>query len=730
LTDTVRGDEAVPSRRQKTERVGSRGRPGDRRRDRRFGPARRQGRRFEGRPSAQTRKPDPRLEEILARIGVPEEAPFRPDPFQQEAVERVLECDVLVSAPTGAGKTWIATQAIDAFLRKGGHAWYACPLKALSNAKYEEFSEIFGAGWVGIVTGDRKENSGAPIIVGTTEILRNQLYDCMSQQRDLPYELVVLDEAHYLGDLERGVVWEETLIYLPPSTRLLLLSATIQNTQEIAEWLMSIRGRPCSVVTSFDRPVPLHPLFLYPDGEIGLLTGRRGLAREVERFLRAQAGKRRARRRPAPLRYGAILESLRRYNLLPAIFFLKSRADCDRAAAACPPVQRPPEVEDAFHRDLDRALDRFPYLRSHRFLSSLVEARVAPHHAGHLPYWKVLVEQMMLKGHLEAIFATSTVAGGVNFPARTVVLVQSDRFTGSEFQDLSATELQQMIGRAGRRGKDRIGFVLVVPGPHQDPVLIHRLLGSPPDPIVSRIHINFSMVLNLLQSHTPEDIRILIDRSLAAFQQERRAEGPEKGGGRRASKRDVREALWKDFLRHRDMLRVCGFVDEHDRLTWEGEWAARLRLDHPLLVAEAIRSGSFEGSSPEVLAGMVASFVVDEGRKEDLDSLLTVTSKEIVAKIRRMRRDLKGILRKLERGGFETPDVPVWPAVAVYLWAKGVSWQALLRAIPLEEGDMAMLMVRTADHLNQIVGLEATHPDLAQTAREALPLILREPIWV
>ena len=674
---------------------------------------------------------DRRLQEILSQIGVPEDSPFRPDPFQEEAVRRVGRTDVLVSAPTGAGKTWIALQAIKAFLEKGCHAWYACPLKALSNAKFEEFTEAFGSAGVGIVTGDRKENSGAPVVVGTTEILRNQLYDCMSQHQDLPYELVVLDEAHYLGDPERGVVWEETLIYLPPSTRLLLLSASIQNTLEIADWLTSIRGVPCAVVSSEERPVPLHPLFLYPDGTIGLLEGKRGLARGVERFLRLQS-RRRERRYSAPLRYGTILESMRRENLLPAIFFLKSRAECDRAVERCPAIQRDPGQDQAFGETLEGVLERFPYLRQHRALPCLHEARVAPHHAGHLPFWKVLVEQMMLGGHLDAIFATSTVAGGVNFPARTVVLVQSDRFTGKEFQDLSATELQQMIGRAGRRGKDHVGFALIVPGPYQDPLLIHQRMKSPPDPIESQIRMNFSMVLNLLQSHTSEDIRVLIDRSLAAFQQESRS-GPEKGhqaaDGRR-KQRDVREALWRDFLRHRDFLKETGFVDGLDRLTWEGEWAARLRLDHPLLVAEAIRAGSFEGSPPEVLAGMIAPFVVDEDRREDLDSGLTVTSREILNRVRRMKRDLKELTRRLDRGGFETSEIPVWPAVAVYLWAKGVSWTALLRAVPLEEGDMAMLVTRTADHLNQILGLEETHPDLSETARLALPLILREPIWL
>jgi ATP-dependent RNA helicase HelY len=691
------------------------------------GPARRPG----GRPGGR----DPKLEGILSQIGVPEPKPFQPDPFQKKALHLLKKTDVLVAAPTGSGKTWIAVEAIRECLDAGASAWYACPLKALSNAKFEEFSEIFGTENVGILTGDRKENPSASLLVGTTEILRNQLYDTMSEKIPLPCDLVVLDEAHYLGESERGVVWEETLIYLPAETRLLLLSATIQNTGEIADWLTSIRGKTCSVVTSFERPVILYPLFLYPNDRIGLLSGKKGLSREVEGYLRS-LDRRKGKWKGGPHAYDAsrIIEPLRRYNLLPAIFFLKSRADCDRAAAKCRPVSRPPEEQAAFEQDLNACLERFPYLKKHRAMPELVESRVASHHAGQLPFWKVLVEQMMLKGYLDAIFATSTVAGGVNFPARTVVLSQSDRFNGKEFQSLSATDLQQMIGRAGRRGKDEVGFALVVPGPYQDPQLIHERLLSPPDPIESQIRINFSMTLNLLQSHRPEDVRVLIDRSLAAYQQSsRQAEderSEDRNRGKKARRQDVSEELWAEFLRRLDFLKETGFADTEDRLTWEGRYAAQLRLDHPLLVSEAIRSGVFEGITPETLAGMIATFVVEGERRDPPDGILRVQSRDLSHRVNRMKRELKDLMRALKRRGFDTPEIPEWPAVAVYLWAKGISWEGLIRGMGMEEGDLAMMIVRTADHLNQIQGLRGSHPVLSDMAREAVPLILREPVWI
>lgn len=682
---------------------------------------------------------DPRLASVLAEIGPPEPRPFRPDPFQIRSLRALRVSDVLVSAPTGSGKTWIAQEAIKSCLRNDKKVWYASPLKALSNSIYEEFCGIFGQGAVGILTGDRKENPSAPVIVGTTEILRNQLYDAMVEgpAPGFEFSLVVLDEAHYLGEPDRGVVWEETLIYLPASTRILMLSATIRNTEEIASWLASIRGAPCTVISSEGRPVPLHALFLYPDGTISLLSGRKGLRPEVARYLRRAARKRRrGSSRHFTMDYGYILECLRTWNLLPAIFFLKSRLECDRAVSRCPVVARDAEDEERFRAALEKWLERFPYLKHHRGLAFLENCRVAAHHAGHLPFWKVLVERMMFEGHLDAIFATSTVAGGVNFPARTVVLVQSDRYDGAEFKDLTATELQQMIGRAGRRGKDKVGFAVIVPGPYQDPELIHERLASPPDPIESRLRINFSMVLNLLQSMRPPEARRLLDRSLAAFQQERRACPSEEPGSRedtrkrRSSPYDVREALWREFRRNLEFLKETGFVQPSDELTEEGRWAARLRLDHPLLVAEAIRKGSFRNVSPEVLAGLIAPFVLDNPKDMDVAAQYAGQVREIDRKLKRLKKDLKDLDKRLRLRGFETAEILLWPAAALYLWARGFSWRAILRAVAIEEGDMAMLITRTADHLRQLAGLGLTHPDLAETAQKAIELIYREPVWM
>ena len=221
---------------------------------------------------------DSSLKPLLKKIGVPEERPFEPDPFQKEALELCRSYDVLVSAPTGAGKTWIAVQAIHDMLGQDKRVWYASPLKALSNSIYQEFCHEFGNSYCGIITGDRKENPDASVIVGTTEILRNQLYDSMHEGVSIATDMVVMDEAHYLSDPDRGVVWEEVLIYLPSRVRLLMLSATISNAEEIAAWLGQIRGKPARVVRAHERPVPLEMLFLFPDGLLAPLAGKRGPA--------------------------------------------------------------------------------------------------------------------------------------------------------------------------------------------------------------------------------------------------------------------------------------------------------------------------------------------------------------------------------------------------------------------------------------------------------------------
>ena len=666
---------------------------------------------------------DSSLKKVFGEIGVPEYRPFSPDPFQLEALEAIRHSDCLVTAPTGSGKTWIAEQAIARVRERRGRAWYACPLKALSNAKYGDFSRLYGPDQVGILTGDRKENPDAPITVGTTEILRNQLYDAMHRGESLASDFVVIDEAHFLGDAERGVVWEEIMIYLPARIPLLLLSATIGNARSIADWLTDIRGRPCVVVQEKRRPVPLFPLFLHPTGLLLPLTtpDRKGRGAQPHPMVKDCTGRsshRFARGSKLPA-LGRVLDTLDRYDLLPAIFFLKSRADCDQALEAC--RRHVPDDHLRRHRLKDRIADftrQCPRLARHRQLPLLQEHAVGAHHAGQLPSWKLALERLMTEGLLDAVFATTTVAAGVNFPARTIVLLNSDRFNGTQFLPLDPTEFHQMTGRAGRRGMDNIGFALAVPGRFMDLPHIVRLLNSPPSDVLSQIRINFSMVLNLLLSHPPAQIEDLLRRSFAAHQL---------GATRRkrAQAAEPHQPLWADFKRHMGFLRETGFVNERGELTEDGRWASRLRVDQPLLIAEGIRQHAFP-RDPALLAAMVAVFVNEREADDRIDSRFLTNA--LFHGYRRMTHRLAPFLENLVDSGFEGRMFFLRPAAALHVWAKGGSWEEALEAAAMEEGDLAMLVLRTADNLRHIAGLADFFPEAAAAAARAVERLLREPV--
>ena len=653
------------------------------------------------------------LKSVLAQIGKPNPAPFVPDEFQVRALDAIKQNDCLVIAPTGSGKTWIAREAILSVMEKGGRAWYASPLKALSNSKWVEFGLHFDPENVGIITGDTKENTEAPIIVGTTEILRNQLYDAMHQGIDLNCDLVILDEAHFLGDADRGVVWEEIMIYLPVRVNLLLLSATIGNGDEIAAWLASIRKKPCALIREEKRPVPLYPMFLHPSGCLHPFLDGKKAGPAVCEFLKKDKFRHRGSHRPPD--YAGIIRVLERFNLLPAIFFLKSRAECD-TALSCRPGLTPMKDNETFTDDLYELLDRFPSLSSHRQIKALRSAGLAAHHGGQLPAWKLLVEEMMNRGHLRVIFATSTIAAGVNFPARTIVLFNSDQFNGHDFAPLSATEFRQMTGRAGRRGQDNIGFMLAIAGRFMDLGHIRKMLSAAPEDILSQLKNDFAMVLNLLLSQTPADVKKIFERSFAAWQQNS-IEGQTSSAA---------ALLWKDFSLHLEFLQREGFVENAGRLTEDGRWASRLRLDHPLLVAECLRKNAFPEDNERLLAAVVAVFAYD--RDDEIQLAPKELPHKLMAALRKMLLAVRPLSRRLESAGFVGAKLYTSVGVVMYNWAQGRNWDEVIKNTGIAEGDMASLIMRTADNLRQIASLKESHPEVAACAYRAREAILREPV--
>ncbi len=684
-------------------------------------------RRHNGKTPRSVIKPgaDARLEKIFADIGTPEKTPFVPDRFQVRAVAVSGRSDCLVTAPTGTGKTWIAEQRIAEMFHSGKRSWYASPLKALSNAKYMEFGRIFGPEHVGILTGDRKENPDAPIIIGTTEVLRNQLYDAMHLGIVLPFDFVVLDEAHFLGDEERGVVWEEIIIYLPSRIPLLLLSATIGNAHEIAQWISETRSGTCEVVTEDNRPVPLFPLFLHPSGTLYPLMSvpsKKNIPRIDKKISDYVKNKRPVLLSPPhrlpPL--GEVLKVLRKYRLLPAIFFLKSRADCDAALELCRGNKNSRTSKTkARQKRFNELAAKSDHISTHRQRRYLEQLGVGSHHSGQLPAWKLVLEKLMAEGLLDAIFATSTVAAGVNFPARSIVLLNSDRFNGREFLPLDATQFHQMTGRAGRRGMDKIGFAVILPGKFMDIRYVAKLMNMPPSPVNSQIRINFSMVLNLLLSHLPEQIEDLLNKSLAAFQLGRRQKG--KGGNG-----ELNDRLVKDFYRHMTFLQKNGFVAEDGQLTDDGLWASQLRVDHPLMIAEGFRKNLFPDTDPALLAATVAVFVSETETNDRIEAAFIPN--KLVKVYRNLQKHLKPLRHSLTANQFDTRPLYLRPMATVYAWARGYSWEKTVVLSELEPGNLVMLILRTADNLRHICGLRHHFPEHAECAKKALELILKEPV--
>ncbi|HEX4018945.1 MAG TPA: DEAD/DEAH box helicase, partial [Frankiaceae bacterium] len=426
--------------------------------------------------------------------------PFGLDPFQKKACLALAEGrSVLVAAPTGAGKTVVGEFAADRALRSGGKCFYTTPIKALSNQKYTELSARYGAAHVGLLTGDTARNGGAPIVVMTTEVLRNMLYAGSRALRGLSH--VVMDEVHYLADRFRGGVWEEVILALPEPVRLVSLSATVSNAEEFGEWLETVRG-DTAVIVEEHRPVPLWQSVLvgrrlydlFADAEDSAGSGSE-VNRELVRLRAEQAradhsrtgpgsrartgrssGPRGTRRldAPRPRRIWVpsradVIEILDREGLLPAITFIFSRAGCDAAVAQClsaglrlaTPDERTRIREHARERTSDLSDADLRVLGYWEWLDGL-ERGIAAHHAGLLPRFKEITEELFAGGLVKAVFATETLALGINMPARSVVLERLVKYNGETHVELSAGEYTQLTGRAGRRGIDVEGHAVVL----------------------------------------------------------------------------------------------------------------------------------------------------------------------------------------------------------------------------------------------------------------------------
>ncbi len=470
--------------------------------------------------------PSPALDRYVARL------PFTPDAFQLQAMAHIASgVSVVVTAPTGAGKTLIAEAAVELALERRERSFYTTPIKALSNQKFGDLRRVHGPEKVGLLTGDNVINGDAPIVVMTTEVLRNMIYADPSRLDDLG--LVILDEVHYLQDRYRGPVWEEVIIHLPDHVQLVNLSATVANAAEFTDWVRVRRG-PTELVTEERRPVPLESLFMLKDrhreNSIELLPvfGRRPGRPNPEIVRLLKKGRGRFTRFTAPRRL-EVVEELARIGRLPAIYFIFSRAGCDQAAQRVAAANV--GLTTAAERDQIRRVvaDHTAHL-SDADLSVLgfgtwasgLESGVAPHHAGLVPAFKETVEALFAAGLLKVVFATETLALGINMPARTVVLERLSKFTGEAHELLRPGDYTQLSGRAGRRGIDEAGTAVIL---HQRDVpfdKIATIAAQGSHPLESSFVPTYNMAVNLVANYPQQKAEELLNASFAQHRIESR----------------------------------------------------------------------------------------------------------------------------------------------------------------------------------------------------------------
>jgi ATP-dependent RNA helicase HelY len=691
--------------------------------------------------------------------------PFALDDYQVAACEHVAAGrGVLVAAPTGAGKTVVGEFAVFLALQTGRKCFYTTPIKALSNQKYHDLVARHGEESVGLLTGDTTVNGEAPVVVMTTEVLRNMIYARSRTLTGLGY--VVMDEVHYLADRFRGPVWEEVIISLAPSVQLVALSATVSNAEEFGDWLDEVRGG-VEVVVSERRPVPLFQhvavgrrlvdLFDSPpdvNPELLQLAKQeaRGL-RDDSRRPRGQSGRGKrtvaygsgrygggaargrqesSTRHLVPRRDGTV-ERLAAEGLLPAIYFIFSRQGCDTAVGQLMQsgLQLTTKAERAA---LEEIADRHVQGLSpadlaaleYRGFAAAFRAGIAAHHAGLLPAFKEAVEEGFAAGLLKIVFATETLALGINMPAKSVVLEKLVKYNGESHADITAGEYTQLTGRAGRRGIDVEGHAVVCWQPGLDPRALAGLASRRTYPLHSSFKPTYNMAVNLVATVGRERARELLEQSFAQFQADRRLAA--RTVSRRRRNEVAREKLPRTntiavrFDRICSVLESMGYLAEGgEQVTDAGRMLTRIYSELDLVTAEAIREGVFDRLSAPQLAAVLSSLVY-ESRGDRRPARMPDRTSE------RAQGALRGIWRQVsltERDHrLPSPDEPdIGFAEAIHHWTAGCPLADVLDLSGLTAGDF----VRWARQVMDLAGQVATAADgeLRHTCHEAIARIRR-----
>jgi len=475
---------------------------------------------------------------------------FPLDRFQHEAIEYLVgDRSVLVVAPTGSGKTVVAEFAVWLAEKGGNKTYYTTPLKALSNQKYRDFCAVYGPENVGLLTGDNSINAEAPVVIMTTEVLRNMIYERSDALYGLRY--VVLDECHYLMDPFRGAVWEEIIIHLPVDVKIIGLSATVSNYREFGEWLNDLRG-DVETVYHDQRPVPLRHYYMIGGIMVNLLSGRSPqVVDEYEKSMKKRGGGgggRKPRTRHLIPRRADVVTRLFKSGMIPAIYFIFSRAGCDAGVTHCLEAGADltsPEEKKSIE---EQVLARMAWLPDEdlkvfgfdQWLEALKKG-LSSHHAGRLPIFKEVVEDLFAQGLVKVVFATETLSLGINMPAKTVVIESLYKFSGESHEFLTSTEYTQFTGRAGRRGIDKVGNAATLYNPMVQFSQVQKLAEMESLPIRSSFTLSYNMAVNLLRYNDMETAVHLLNSSFAQFHADRDVVKLERSKGRMAKRMRTQE---------------------------------------------------------------------------------------------------------------------------------------------------------------------------------------------
>jgi superfamily II RNA helicase len=612
------------------------------------------------------------------------------DRFQQEAIDFINQNhSVIVSAPTGAGKTAIAEHIIDTAIQENRSVIYTAPIKALSNQKFRDFQGKFGDN-IGILTGDVSINPGAAILIMTTEIFRNKILD--EPESLEKYSWVIFDEIHYIDNPERGTVWEESLIFLPKHMNILGLSATIPNIKQFAQWIESVHNKPVKTIVEENRPVPLH-FFFQAQNEI---------VDKLESIKRLRFGK--------PNKLFALINYVRQKEGLPAIYFVFGRRRAEELAFELMGYNfldgREKTQITSMYEDLLRRFD----LKTDRTsceMYPLIQRGIAYHHAGMLPTLKEVIERLFTSKLLKVIFTTETFALGINMPSRSVMFDDLRKFYGRYVRNLKTRDFYQMAGRAGRRGMDKEGFVYCRCNLNRIQYdEIRRIIYGKPEEVRSQLNTSYATILNLYEKHK-ESLIDIYPKSLHYFQ---------------SRKNEQKEAV-RLIEAKLKLLKEMNYI-YNGSLTKKGQFAKSV-YGYELILAELYEENVLE-QLDEFGLGIIASAVVFEPRKNQKMPLgISKNTKNIKHACENIYDCLK---RKEERYRiYPFSKLPYFHlSVMMEAWLRGTNFEKILRFGDTDEGEVVRYFRMSVQILREINDAKVASHLLKDKIRETIRVINRD----